>query len=182
MTLIEATDKAAAKPLFEIWGRNEVMRHVPSLEWFIRKLDDDLRHRIEKLYASVAALNHDDPRRVPAEEKVRALCRSIDRLAETARHTRINQPPGDLGDRLWWSINHAISCLNSIDPAIFGRRCPYHTFERSKSEPVYGGVVAVISHVRDLTALVRTFDPDIDERLLDGLVQLEQPLRREAIA
>jgi len=180
MTLTEATEKTATKPLLEVWGRNEVMRHVPSLEWFVRMLDHDLRHRIEKLCASMAALPHDDPRRAPIEDHARALCRAIDRLAETARHTRMNQPPNDLGDRLSWAINHAVSCLNALDPALFGRRCPFHTFERSKSEPLYGAMVAVISHVRDLTTIVRTVDPSIDERLLDGLVTLEQPLRTES--
>jgi hypothetical protein len=75
-----------------------------------------------------------------------------------------------------------VSCLSSLDAALFGRRCPFHTFERSKSEPVYGATVAVLSHLRDLTNIVRTIDPDIDGRLLDNLVNLQTPLRRDAIA
>jgi len=182
MTLTEATEKPATKPLLEVWGRNEVMRHVPSLEWLIWKLDYDVRRRIEKLYVSIATLHHDDPRRVPIEEVGRALCRALDRLADTARHTRTNHPPSDLGDRLSWSVNHAVSCVQSLDPSLFGRRCPFHTFERSKSEPVYGGMVAVLSHVRSLTEIARTVDPDVDGRLLDDLVALKEPLRREPIA
>ena len=182
MTLTEATEKPATKPLLEVWGRNEIMRHVPLLDTLVRKLDDDVRHRVEKLWVSIAMLSHDDPRRGPIEDHARALCRAIDRLAETARHTRMHQPPNDLGDRLIWSVNHAISCLNSLDPALFGRRCPFHTFERSKAEPVYGAMVAMLAHVRNLTAIVRTVDPDVDGRLLDGLVTLEQPLRRDPIA
>jgi hypothetical protein len=182
MTLTEATEKPATKPLLEVWGRNEVMRHVPSLEWLVWKVDHDLRRRIEKLCVSIAAMNHDDPRRPAVDDLGRGLCRALDRLGEIARHTRTNHPPNDLADRLAWSVNHAVSCLNSLDPSLFGRRCPFHTFERSKSEPVYGATVAVISHLRDLTNLVRTIDPDVDARLLDGLVTLEQPLRREPIA
>ena len=182
MTLTEATEKPTTKPLLEVWGRNEVMRHVPSLEWLLRKLDDDLRHRVEKLWVSIAAVPHEDPRRAALDDHARALCRSIDRLAEVARHTRANHVPNDLGDRLIWSINHAISCLNALDPALFGRRCPFHTFERSKAEPVYSAMVGVMAHVRDLTALVRTVDPALDERLLDGLVTLQEPLRRDPIA
>src|ERR1043165_2301969 len=143
MTLTEATEKPATKPLLEVWGRNEVMRHVPSLEWLVWKVDHDLRRRIEKLYAAVAALPHDDPRRGAIDEHARALCRAIDRLAETARHTRINQPPNDLGERLSWPLNPAVSCLTALDPTLFGRRQPFHTFERSKSEPLYGALVAV---------------------------------------
>lgn len=182
MTLTEATEKAATKPLLEVWGRNEIMRHVPTAAWLVWKLDHDLRPRIEKLYAPFAALPHDDPRRAAVEEILRALCRAIDRLADTARHSRINQPPQDPGERLTWSIGHAVSCLNSLDPSLFGRRCPFHTFERSRSEPVYGAMVAVIAHVNRLTAAVRTIDPDVDARLLDGLVMSEQPLRADPIA
>jgi hypothetical protein len=182
MTLTEATEKPATKPLLEVWGRNEVMRHVPSLEWLVWKVDHDLRRRIEKLYVSIATLHHDDPRRPWIEEAGRALCRALDRLAETARHTRTNHPPSDLGDRLAWSVNHAVSCIESLDPSLFGRRCPFHTFERSKSEPVYGAMVAVIAHVRSLTEAARTIDPDVDGRLLDDLVALKEPLRREPIA
>ena len=43
-------------------------------------------------------------------------------------------------------------------------------------------MVAVMSHVRDLTALVRAIDPGLDERLLEGLVTLERPLRKEPFA
>lgn len=182
MTLTEATEKPATKLSLEVWGRNEVMRHVPSLEWLVRKLDHDLRHRIETLCASMAALPHDDPRRGAIDDHARALCRAIDRLAETARHTRAGQAPNDLADRLMWAVNHAAASLNSLDPALFGRRCPFHTFERSKAEPIYGAMVAVISHVRDLTTIVRTIDPDLDGRLLADLVTLERPLRQEPMA
>jgi hypothetical protein len=182
MTITETTENPATKPLLEVWGRNEVMRHVPSLEWLTSKLDGDVRRRVEKLYVSIASMNHDDPRRPAVDDSARALCRALDRLAETARHTRTGHPPQDLGDRMAWSVNHAVSCLNSLDAALFGRRCPFHTFERSKSEPVYGATVAVLSHLRDLTNLVRTIDPDIDGRLLDNLVNLQTPLRRDAMA
>src|ERR1043165_2861506 len=113
MTLTEATEKPATKPLLEVWGRNEVMRHVPSLEWLVWEVDHDLPRRIEKLYVSIAPLHHADPRRPGIEEAGRALCRALDRLAETARHTRTNHPPNDLGDRLAWSVTHAVSCIRS---------------------------------------------------------------------
>ena len=180
MTITEATEKPTTKPLLEVWGKNEVMRHVPSLDWFVRKLDGDVRHRIEKLYVSIASMEQNDPRRPAVEDSARAVCRALDCLAEIARHTRQGHPPNDLGDRLAWSVNHAVSCMSSLDAALFGRRCPFHTFERSKAEPVYGGLTAVLSHLRDLTNLVRTIDPDIDGRLLDGLVNLQTPLRRES--
>src|SRR6266540_5339738 len=182
MTLTEATEKAATKPLQEVWGRNEVMRHVPSLEWLVRKLDHDLRRRIDTLYPPFAALPHDDARRATVEEVLRALCRALDRLADTAKHARMVQPPSDLGERLSWSMGHAVSSLNSLDPSLFGRRCPFHTFERSRSEPLYGAMVAVIWHVQRLTKAVRAIDPDVDGRLLEDLVKLEQPLRSDPLS
>lgn len=182
MTLTEATEKAATKPSLEVWGRNEVMRHVPTLDAIVQKLDHDLRGRTEKLYASFAALGADDPRRAVIEDVLRSLCRSVDRLADTARHGRTGNPPADLADRLEWSYGHAVSSLHALDANLFGRRCPYHTFERSKSEAVYGALLGVISCVHRLTEIVRTVDREIDERLLDGLVKLEQPLREQPIA
>src|SRR5438874_258260 len=112
---IEATDNPATKPLLEVWGHNEVMRHVPALEWAIWKLDHDLRRRIEILYGSISALAQDDPRHGAIDNEVRGLSRAIDRLADTARHTRIHQPPADSGERLTWSINHAVSTLKTFD-------------------------------------------------------------------
>jgi hypothetical protein len=183
MTLTEATEKPATKPLLlEVWGRNEVMRHVPTLDWIVQKLDRDLRARIHTLYAPVASLAADDPRRATIEDLLRSVCRAVDRLGDTARHSRAGNPPNDLGDRLEWSIGHAVSCLNTLDANLFGRRCPFHSFDRSKSEAIYGALLAVISAVHRLATLVRTIDPDVDLRLLDGLVKLEAPLREEPMA
>jgi len=40
----------------------------------------------------------------------------------------------------------------------------------------------VIQHVQRLIPMIREIDPDIDDRLYEGLVQLQEPLRREPIA
>ena len=122
-------------------------------------------------------------RREPSlENELRALCRAIDRLADAARHTRNNHPPHDLGDRIVWGLNQAVSSLNSLDPHLIGRRFPFHTGERSKAEPIYGALLVVIQHVERVLTLVRTIDRNVDEHLLDGLVKLETPLRPQPIA
>jgi hypothetical protein len=180
--ITEATEKPATKLMLEVWGRNEAMRHVPPLDSIVRKLDGDLRQRIQKLCAPLNAMAPDDPHRPPVEELLRSICRAIDRVAESARHSRPSQPLTDLGERISAAIGHAISSLNALDPALFGRRCPFHVFDRSRSEPVYGALLAVISQVQRLTALMRTIDPAIDERLLDGLVILDPPLRLEKMS
>src|SRR5437763_13847180 len=98
MTSMLATDAeqtAATRSSLETWARNEPMRHVPSAEWMAWKLDQDLRHRIEILFNPYPHLPSDDPRRTPLENPFRALSRAIDRLADAARHTRVNHPPHD---------------------------------------------------------------------------------------
>lgn len=176
-------EKAPAHPLLETWGKNERMRHVPTIEWITRKLDADLRVRVDKVLSVYTALPADDPRHAALESDLRLLCRAIDRLADAARHSRgQSHAPNDLPSRMTWGINHAISCLNSIDPTLFGRRYPFQTHERSKGEPTYAALLVVIQSLERLLPLVRAIDPSIDERLLDGLVTLSEPLRAQPIA
>src|SRR2546429_112293 len=105
----------------EVWSRNERMRHVPSADWIVWKLDIELRHRIELMQASFGALPFDHARHGEIEQELRSLCRSIDRLGEAAKHTRNNgHPPADLMLRVGWTINHAVTSLNTLDPTLFG--------------------------------------------------------------
>jgi len=182
MLLTEATENAAAKSLLETWSANERMRHLPPLDAIARKLDGDIRRRCNELYASFAALPNDHARRAAIEEQLRCVCRALDRLADAVRHARSNLTPNAIGDRLQSSLEHAVSAVRSVDANLFGRRYPVQTHERSKAEQIVGGLVATLCHVEKLTALIREADPHIDERLLEGLVVLEQPLRAEPIA
>lgn len=160
----------------ETWAQNERMRHVPVAGWIVHKLDADVRRRIEKLYVPFAALAFDDPRHVTIETELRNVCRALDRLAEVARHSRNGHPPNDLGQRIRWALDHAIQNLETLDPNLIGRRFPYHTFERSKGEPLYAALLVVMQSVERVATLVRTIDPGIDERLLEGLVVLSNPV------
>jgi hypothetical protein len=179
----EVPGQAAPKTLLETWGKNERMRHTPPIEWIVQKVDGDLRRRIGLLHGSFAALPSDDSRWTAIEMQFRGFCRAIDRLTETARHGRpASQPPTELGARIDWSINAAVASLNSLDPTLFGRRYPFQTFERSKAEPLNGALLAVIDRLHRLTPAIRAIDPGIDERLLAGLVRLQEPLPEKAIA
>ena len=156
----ELTDKPATRPLLETWGKNERMRHVPAIEWIIDKLDRDLRRRISILSSST--MNE----AIDAELKV--LCRAIDRLGDAAKHGRAaTQPPAEIGARIDFAVTHAVSCLRSLDPTLFGRRYPFQTFERSKAEFILGALLVVIDRVHRVTELVRSADPTVDERLLE---------------
>jgi len=177
-TTIEPTTKSS---LHEVWSKNERMRHVPGIDWIIWKIDVELRHRIETLFAPFGTLAFDHPRHAEIENEVKALCRAIDRLSDIARHTRNGHAPNELGHRIGWAINHAVTSLTSLDPASFGRRYPFHTFERSKGEPVYAGLLAVICHVERLTAAIRTIEPNIDEKLWADLIQPQHPLSEQVL-
>jgi hypothetical protein len=178
-----AHEAKAHAALQEQWSRNERMRHIPSIPWMIRKLDDDLRHRIEKLHAVYAALPMNDPRHSPLEHELRAVCKAIDRVADVARRPRGNQhPPADLANRISWAISHAVTNLKDGDSDNFGRRFPMQTFERSNAEPLWAAMLSVIDRVQRLVPRIREIDPGIDERLYEGLVVLNEPLRREPIA
>src|SRR2546430_2168318 len=121
----EQGEKSAPRSLLETWGKNERMRHVPSVEWMLWKLDVDIRRRMEKLFAPLAALPNDDPRHAALEAEWRALCRSIDRFGDTVRHSRVGQGPQELNHRIFWTLSQAVSALNSLDGNLFGRRYPF---------------------------------------------------------
>ena len=159
------------------------MRHIPALAWIVQKLDVDLRRRIEKLWLPYSDLPANDPRHAALEAEFRALCRAIDRVGAIARHHRGNpHPPNDLGSRVGWTINQTVASLNASDPQTFGKRFPFQTHERSNSEPLWAAMLGVISHVQALVPLVRDIEPDIDEQLNEGLVQLIEPMRRDPMA
>ncbi|HUP44014.1 MAG TPA: hypothetical protein VM779_00735 [Thermoanaerobaculia bacterium] len=160
----------------ESWVSNERMRHVPSVDWIVWKVDSDLRRKINRVLTPFLALRSDDGRRPRMELELRNLCRALDRLADVARHTRHNGQPADIAHRVEGAMNQAVSCLRSLDGNLIGRRFPFQTFERSKAEPLYGALLAVMQVVENLVSLARELDPDLDERLLEGTVVLQNPV------
>ncbi len=173
----ETAPQPAMRPLQETWGKNERMRHVPPADRMVHRVDVELRRAAEKLWAPFAALPGDDPRHAPLEEGFRTFCRAIDRVSEVARHGRANvHPPSDLSQRMGWGLNQAVTSLRALDPSLIGRRYPFQTFERSKAEPLFASILVAIKSLDRVAHLVREIDPDLDERLLEGLVTLEHPV------
>ena len=179
---VPAHDPSPRPPLLEQWPQNERMRHVPSIRWIIDKLDQDVRRRIEKLLVPYSDVASNDPRHAPLDVELRALCRSLDRVAFIAGRGKGGHPPNDLASKVRWALDHAVQNLTATDAELFGRRFPMQTFERSSAEPLWGAVLSAIQHVQKLVNLVREIEPDIDERIYEGLVTLQEPLRREPIA
>jgi hypothetical protein len=179
---VPAHDPAPRPVLLEQWSENERMRHVPPISWILQKLDQDLRRRIEKLLVPYSDVASNDPRHHALDVELRALCRSLDRIAFVAGRGRSGHPPNDLASKVRWALDHAIQNLTAADADLFGRRYPMQTFERSHAEPLWGALLGAIQHVHKLVDLVRDIEPDIDERMYEGLVVLNEPLRREPIA
>jgi hypothetical protein len=179
-----ATEEQTAPTFLEQWPGNERMRHVPSLQWIVEKLDGDVRRRLEKLLVPFSDIGPSDPRYARIEHELRAVCRGLDRIADIARRGRggDGHPPNDVAARVRWALNHALQNVGSADGDTFGRRFPVQTFERSNAEPLWGATLSVLQHLQNLVPLIRDLEPDIDERMYEGLVNLIEPLRREPIA
>ncbi|HUP49019.1 MAG TPA: hypothetical protein VNA04_09555 [Thermoanaerobaculia bacterium] len=148
------------------------MRHVPSIDWMTWKVDTGLRGTIEKILRVFGAAGADDPRRGRLDEHLRYVCRTLDRLAGVAKPTRHNGQ-GDLPQRLDAALSHAAATLRSLDGDLIGRRFPFHTFERSKAEPLYGALLLVMQAVERALAEARELDPLLDEQLLGPLVVIQ---------
>jgi len=156
----DLTEKTASHALLETWGKNERMRHIPTIAWIVDKLDHDLRRRINVLASSNA--------NEAIDTEIKALCKSIERLGDAAKYSRAGgQPQADIATRIDHVITHAVAALNSLDPNLFGRRYPFQSFERSKAEAIYGSLLIVIDRVHRLTQMVRAIDKSVDERLFE---------------
>ena len=168
MTATEATTEHPTEKstYLETWSANEVMRHVPPIDWISRKLDGDVRRRIDILWAPVSSMPNSDPRYAPVEQAFRALCRALDHLADVAKHIRNSHAPTDLALHIPWALNHAASCLKTVDTHTFGRRFPVQTHDRSKAEPLYAALLVVLQDVDRITTVIREIDPSVDEKLL----------------
>ena len=185
-----ATEEQTAPPddhgppasLLEQWSQNERMRHVPTLEWIRQKLDHDVRHKLEKLLVPWSDLPASDQRHAAIDTELRAVCRALDRVADVAWRNHRGHAPNELAGKVRWSLDHAVQNLAVADAETFGRRYPFHTFERSNAEPLWGSMLSVLDHLQRVVPLIREIEPQIDERIYEGLVNLVEPLRGEPMA
>ncbi len=185
MSVIEAPPEK--KSFLETWSGNDRMRHVPAVAWMLQKVDGDLRRRIALLLAPLATVPADDERRGAIDVALRAVCRGLERIAEVARQGRPGgggngHGPQDLPSKIQSALEQAVACLRSVDADLVGRRYPVQTFERSKAEPLYAALLVTIVALERVTALARMVDPQVDERLYEGLVNLQQPLESRPLA
>ena len=172
-----ATDeKRSTLPPLETWAANERMRHVPTPEWMARKIETDLRKRVEKLMPVFVSLPGADPRHAQFEADLRSLCRSLERLVDAAKPTARQNGHQELPARIDTLLTVAAANMHLLEATPMGRRNPYHSFDRSKAEPLYAALLSVFCHIDRVITLARAIDPGIDERLQEGLVVLQNPV------
>lgn len=179
MLATEPTEATAEKPAravtLETWSTNERMRHIPAADWMLRRVDSEIRQTVAKILEVWGGVAPDDPRRARFEEHLKSLCRALDRLTGVAKHSRLNGQ-GEISQRIETALNHAVESLRSIDAELIGRRFPFHTFERSRAEPLYGALLVVMTTLERALNVARDVDAGLDERLLAGLVVLQNPV------
>ena len=113
---------------------NEEMRHVPSLDWIVTKLDYDYRDRVNKLWSATFDRDDLDPKVVKqVEERMEAVCKWLRRLIVLARGSRAPQygENSDLRTSLIHAGYEAVSALSSLDRDTFRRRTPFQTMDQS---------------------------------------------------
>jgi hypothetical protein len=185
MTITEAETSPVTTPekksYLEQQSSNERMRHVPRLERIRRMVDEEIPSTFRKLRSAVDDMPQHDERHAGLDAELKSFCRAIDRITEVVRQRNGHHPPTDLSARIEQALANASATLAGLDADLFGRRYAVQTHERSKAEPIWAAVLVVCDHLRRITALARAIDPNLDERLLEGLVVLQHPLNDETL-
>ncbi len=159
---------------------NPKMRHIPSLDWMIQKLERTLHERLEMMFGVIQSHETAETQRAEIQACLRSTGRAFEKVCETIRPARPHH--ADSHDPIGYvRSTHvaAVAALRSLDVTTFGRREPFHHFDRSNSESIYGAVLSTIVHTDRLVDLVRKLDPSVDERLYAHLVNLTHPINDE---
>lgn len=161
--------------------QNEVMRHIPTLARTRERIGKSYRSTAEKLYSSAYQRGEATPADV--ENGFRSLARCIEKFSESIRHTRINghNQQQEMGKRLSIAFDQAVLALDSIREDEYGRRAPFHLFDRSHAETIFASVLMIGVHLERLIALVGRIDPDLNERLLAHTIRLEHPVNEQVL-
>lgn len=169
----------------ETVGQTEEMRHIPSLQLLIDKLDREVRGRIETLYASCfeSATALDSATVNQLETRFRQICRWLERLGEQARGRRphLNHDL-NLRSRVRSTLGFAIESLSALEATQFRRRQPFHCFERSRAECIYGAFMVMNCELDRLTVLATAIDPDLSMKLSEPPYELPPPRTEEFVA
>jgi hypothetical protein len=155
-------------PRMEERDQNEIMRHVPEISFFRRKVADEYGKRLMILADSVAARRGSEEA-AAAEKKVRAallwLCRIGDLLSHRSPSRRNEN---DLRRSIDQTISFVLAELDHASEEMFRRRIPYHHYNRSEGEQVYAAFCGAARLLEEAAALLTGVDPDLADRLAGG--------------
>jgi hypothetical protein len=144
------------------------MRHLPSLEALIRKVDEGFRRRADLYYQSAFGSAHEDrDLEHEIEAKLRNFTRSLARFAAVAGRQASPQEQDHLRVALEKALNESVAALRSIDETRYGRRQPYNRFERSRWERIFSNYLEANCRLEELLPLVERLDADVRMKLLD---------------
>jgi len=147
----------------EQFGTTERMRHIPPVEDLIRRLDLEVRKTIRAIFERGSV---EKPEISPeVESHLKRLCRSIERVAEIARHGKPmpSSPNTDTRGKLESATANAVGALSVLDRVHFTQRTPFNSFERSRAEMLHSAVLIVIKQTRELVDEVARSYPAIRE-------------------
>lgn len=170
----------------QIFGATDRMRHVPPLDYLTFKVDIEFRDQIDKLYWAVYESGKplDASRTEGIEAGFHAVCKTLERLGDHARHHRPNthgQPQEILRSRLDHAFLQAMKGLGSIKAEEYGVRAPENHFDKSQGEALLMTMLAVGARIRKLIPLVAAVNPDIYEMLMSKLVTKQHPVNEETL-
>lgn len=155
------------------------MRHLPSLERVIEKVDQNFRQRADLCYQIAFGSAHEDrdvEREV--EERLRRFIEALGDLSAAAGKRTGSHQQDHLRVALERVLDETVAALRNIDSESFARRQPYNRFPRSRWESIFSCYLRARWKLNDLLPLVDTLDPDSSMKLLE----LESPREMPTLA
>jgi len=151
----------------EQFGRTEEMRHIPTVEVILKRVDPILRNIGEVLLASLSSLEEEAaaPARLHIERAIHWL-EAIDAALRPRQH--VDASDKDLARRFKAAADHASQALTSCDRSGFRKRSPFHLFERSKGECVVAAVAAAEHELNQAADAVSTHAPDVHHKVANA--------------
>lgn len=125
----------------ETTDSGRVMRHIPTPQELIRRVDVLLRKRATVALDVLQAAEMTPEVRQAAENRVTAATVWLDRACDLAK-SRPTHTPSAPSTRILAALDKLVEMLRSIDPATWGACAPSNRFDQSRWEPLWQAVLA----------------------------------------
>ncbi len=152
------------------------MRHLPSLERLIGRVDEGFRQRVDLYYQSAFGSAHEDrDLEHQIETQLRSFIKSLGEMSAAAGKRAQGHEQDHLRVALEQVLNETVGSLRSIDSDMFARRQPFNRFPRSRWESIFSCFLAARCKLNDLLPLIAKLDPDVSMKLLELQSPREMP-------